>query len=267
MLTQRWRKVDSNLRAPDYGEPSGAREVAHAARRRGDQGRAVGDESASRNRKFESTPLQRRVHKPPVPQAAEAMADDEGALAQLGIRKGQIAEGTALLGRGLTVWEEGGGRVGSPYLKSVLAEGMAELGNITRALDLVDEAIVQIGRPGWEERYYYAEVLRIRGWLLSLRGDPAAAERAYIASLDWARQQQAKSWELRTATSYARLMRDHGRVGEAYKLLAPVYEWFTEGFATKDLKDAKALLEELADAQALLASEGLTAEGVNAERA
>ena len=78
------------------------------------------------------------------------MADDEGALAQLGIRKGQIAEGTALLGRGLTVWEEGGGRVGSPYLKSVLAEGMAELGNITRALDLVDEAIVQIGRPGWE---------------------------------------------------------------------------------------------------------------------
>ena len=130
------------------------------------------------------------------------MADDEGALAQLGIRKGQIAEGTALLGRGLTVWEEGGGRVGSPYLKSVLAEGMAELGNITRALDLVDEAIVQIERPGWEERYYYAEVLRIRGWLLSLRGDPAAAERAYIASLDWARQQQAKSWELRTATSY-----------------------------------------------------------------
>ena len=66
-MTQRWRKVDSNLRAPDYGEPSGAREVAHAARRRGDQGRAVGDESASRNRKFESTPLQRRVHEPSVP--------------------------------------------------------------------------------------------------------------------------------------------------------------------------------------------------------
>src|SRR6516164_2008662 len=121
-----------------------------------------------RDRWFESGSLQRRVHKPPVPQAAEAMADDEGALAQLGIRKGQIAEGTALLGRGLTVWEEGGGRVGSPYLKSVLAEGMAELGNITRALDLVDEAIVQIERPGWEERYYYAEVLRIGGWLLSL---------------------------------------------------------------------------------------------------
>ena len=71
-------------------------------------------------------------------------------------------------------------------------------------------------------------------------------ERAYIASLDWARQQQAKSWELRTATSYARLMRDQGRAREARELLAPIYGWFTEGFGTKDLKDAKALLEELA---------------------
>jgi predicted ATPase len=90
------------------------------------------------------------------------------------------------------------------------------------------------------------------GRALSLRRNPPyqglaeGAERAYIASLDWARQQQAKSWELRTATSYARLMRDHGRVGEAHELLAPVYGWFTEGFATKDLRDAKALLEELA---------------------
>jgi predicted ATPase len=100
-------------------------------------------------------------------------------------------------------------------------------------------------RPGWEERHYYAEALRIKSWLLSVKGDSAGAERSYIASLDWARQQQAKSWELRTATSYARLMRDQGRVGEAYELLAPVYAWFTEGFATKDLKDAEALLEEL----------------------
>jgi predicted ATPase len=81
--------------------------------------------------------------------------------------------------------------------------------------------------------------------MLSLDGDPAGAERGYIASLDWARQQQAKSWELRTATSYARLMRDQVRVGEARDLLAPVYGWFTEGFATKDLREAKALLEEL----------------------
>ena len=78
-----------------------------------------------------------------------------------------------------------------------------------------------------------------------MKGDPAGAEHAYIASLDWARTQQAKSWELRTAMSYARLLRDQGRVAEAYELLAPVYGWFTEGFDTGDLVEAKALLEEL----------------------
>jgi predicted ATPase len=65
-------------------------------------------------------------------------------------------------------------------------------------------------------------------------------------SLDWARQQQAKSWELRTATSYARLMREQGKRAEAHALLAPVYGWFTEGLDTLDLKEAKALGEELA---------------------
>jgi predicted ATPase len=161
------------------------------------------------------------------------------------IRKGQIAEGMASLERGIGVWEQSGGRLAIPYFKSALAEGMAQLGNLAGALVLIDQAIAQIDRPGWEERWYYAETLRIKGWLLLLKGDPVGAERSYIASLDWARQQEAKSWELRTATSYARLLRDQGRIGEAYKLLAPVYAWFTEGFATKDLKDAKALLDEL----------------------
>ncbi len=112
-------------------------------------------------------------------------------------------------------------------------------------LKRVAEAIAQVEQPGWEERYYYAEILRIKGWLRARTGDPEGAERAYLASLDWARTQQAKSWELRTATSYARLMRDQGRVEEAYELLAPVYGWFTEGCDTRDLKEAKVLLEEL----------------------
>jgi predicted ATPase len=161
------------------------------------------------------------------------------------IRKGQTAEEIAVLERGFLIWEEGGGRTRSTYAKTVLAEGRAQLGDLPGALHLVDDAIAQIERPGWQERCYYAETLRIKGWLLLPKGDLEAAERAYLASLDWARQQQAKSWELRTATSYARLMRDQRRVGEAYELLAPVYGWFTEGFATKDLKDAKALLDEL----------------------
>jgi hypothetical protein len=129
------------------------------------------------------------------------------------IRKGQTSEGVALLERGLAAWERGGGRASSRYYKSVLAEGMAQPGDVAGALHLVDEAIVPIERPGWEERHYYAEALRIKGWLLSLKGDAAGAERAYTASLDRARQQQAKSWELRTATSYARLMRNRGRGG------------------------------------------------------
>jgi predicted ATPase len=123
---------------------------------------------------------------------------------------------------------------------------MAQAGDLAAALGLIDGAIAQIERPGWEERYYYAEALRIRAWLLMLKSDAEGAERAYIASLDWARKQQAKSWELRTATSYARLMRERGREREARELLAPVYGWFTEGFDTLDLKEAKALLDELA---------------------
>jgi predicted ATPase len=162
------------------------------------------------------------------------------------IRKGQVAEGMALTERGLAAYEAGGGRQGCPSFKSGLAEGMAQRGDLAGALVLIDEAIAQIERPGWEERYYYAEALRVRGQLLLLEGDPAEAERAYIASLDWARRQQAKSWELRTATSYARMLRDQGRVREARCLLATIYGWFTEGFDTADLKDAKALLAELA---------------------
>ena len=76
--------------------------------------------------------------------------------------------------------------------------------------------------------------------------DASRAESYFAAALAIARHQQAKSWELRTATSYARVLRDQGRAREARDLLAPIYEWFTEGFATKDLKETKALLDELA---------------------
>jgi class 3 adenylate cyclase/tetratricopeptide (TPR) repeat protein len=175
------------------------------------------------------------------------------------IGKDQVTEGMALLESGLAFWEESGGRLNSPYRKSVLAIGIAQRGDLDAALDLIDKVIAQIERPGWEERWYYAETLRIKGWILALAGESGAAERAYIASLDWARRQHAKSWELRTATSYARLLRDQGRAAEARDLLAPVYDWFTEGFATKDLKEAKVLLDELADASASPASEGLAA--------
>ena len=181
------------------------------------------------------------------------------------IRKGETAEGIALLKKGHAFWEVGGGRCANPYWRSVLAEGVAQHGNLDGALHLIDEVIAEIERPGRLERHYYAEALRIKGWLLTRLADLEAAERSYLASLDWARTQQAKSWELRTATSYARLMRDQGRVSEAHEPLAPVYDWFTEGFATKDLKDARALLDDLANARALPTSGGLATAGVSPE--
>jgi len=82
--------------------------------------------------------------------------------------------------------------------------------------------------------------------MLSLKGDSDGAEQNYHASLEVAREQQAKSWELRTSTHLARLWQSQGQRKKAYELLAPVYEWFTEGFGTRDLIEAKALIDELA---------------------
>ena len=156
------------------------------------------------------------------------------------------AEGIALLKAGITDWEASGGKVHSPNLKAFLAEAMALTGDLDHALHLIDEIIAQVERPGWEELQHYAEILRLKGWMLSLKGDPDGAERNFLASLDWARRQQAKMWELRTSTSLARLWQSQGKRQDAYELLAPVYGWFTEGFDTKDLQEAKALLDEIA---------------------
>ena len=139
-----------------------------------------------------------------------------------------------------------GQRLGIGSVATIWATATASLGRTQEALAFLEEALAQIERPGWEERTDLAEVLRTKGWVHALAGVyPASAEAGYRASLDVARAQQAKSWELRTATAYAQLLKDLGRCDEALTLLAPIYEWFTEGFDTRDLRDAKALLEEL----------------------
>jgi hypothetical protein len=162
------------------------------------------------------------------------------------IQGGRPAEGILPLKTCIAVWEASGGKARSPSMKAFLAEGVALTGDLENALKLLDEAIVQIERPGWEECLHYAEILRLKGWMLSLKGDLEGAEWNFLASLDWARRQQAKMWELRTSSSLARLWQSQGKRQDAYDLLAPVYDWFTEGFDTKDLQDAKLLLEELA---------------------
>ena len=131
-------------------------------------------------------------------------------------------------------------------MKAFLAEAMALTGDLNDSLQLIEEQIIQIERAGWDERLCYAEILRLKGWLLSLKGDVEGAERNFLASLDWARRQHAKMWELRTSASLARLWQSQGKRQDAYALLAPVYAWFTEGFDAKDLLDAKTLLAELA---------------------
>jgi predicted ATPase len=161
------------------------------------------------------------------------------------IREGRVAEGMVPLKAGIAIWEASGGKAGIPTFNALLAEGMALIGDLDNAHHLLGEARAQIERPGWEERVHYAEILRLEGWIFSLKGDAKGAERNFLASLDWARRQQAKMWELRTSTNLARLWQSQGKRQDAYELLAPVYNWFTEGFDTKDLQDAKALLAEL----------------------
>ena len=99
-----------------------------------------------------------------------------------------------------------------------------------------------------KEKYWEAEINRVAGEiaLKSPEADVAKAKTYFQRALTVARKQQAKSWELRAAMSLARLWRDQGKVQQSRELLAPVYGWFTEGFDTRDLKEAKALLDELA---------------------
>jgi predicted ATPase len=163
------------------------------------------------------------------------------------IREAKPEDGIAPLRAAVMIWDQAGGKLHGPYTKAVLAEGMALTGEVDNALQLIDEQIEQVERPGWKERVHYAEILRLKGWMLTLKDDLAGAEKSFLASLDWAREQQAKSWELRTSTSLARLWQGQGKGKgkEALDLLKPIYDWFTEGFDTKDLKEAKALLDEL----------------------
>ena len=161
------------------------------------------------------------------------------------LREGRLEEGIRQLHSGIERWRTSAGELSVPYYQALLAEGLVVSGDLVGGLRLIEESVVQIARPGWEERWYVAEVLRLKGWMLQKQGTLDAAEQSYCASLDVAREQQAKSWELRTSTNLAGLWQSQGKRKEAYELIAPIYNWFTEGFETKDLKDAKALLEEL----------------------
>jgi len=159
------------------------------------------------------------------------------------IMDGDVAAGISLLRRGSTAYRASGAEAYTPYHLALLARACEIARQIEESLTLLDDAFQIVRRTG--SQWFAAELNRHKGQLLLRQGQVDAAEELYRKALTIAREQQAKMWELRAAVSLARLRRDQGRPAEAGDLLAPVYGWFTEGFGTPDLKEAKALLEEL----------------------
>jgi class 3 adenylate cyclase/predicted ATPase len=159
------------------------------------------------------------------------------------VKNGDMEEGISLLRRGSTAYSVTASDAWMPYFLTLLAAAHEIVGQGEAGLHLMDEALQIVERNG--ERWFAAELNRRKGQLLLRQGQPEAAEELYCKALSIAEEQEAKLWELRTAASLARLRRDQGRRATARDLLAPVYGWFTEGFDTPDLKEAKALLDEL----------------------
>jgi predicted ATPase len=161
------------------------------------------------------------------------------------VEEGEAEEGLARLRTGLDAYRATGGKVWEARSLGLCADACLESGRIADGLSAVREALAGVEET--EARYYEAELNRLEGELLlsSKEPDESRAEASFRKAIAIAAGQEAKSWELRAATSLARLMARQGRREEARALLAPVHDWFTEGSDTADLKDAKALLDEL----------------------
>jgi len=157
--------------------------------------------------------------------------------------QGQGEAGMIQVRQGITAFRTTGAALAVPYFSALLAEVCDHLGHPEDGLQALAEAHTLVEQH--EERYWEAEVHRLRGvLLLQQTGTPQAEAEAWLQrALDVARRQEAKSLELRAAMSLSRLWQQQGRRQEAHDLLSEVYAWFTEGFDTPDLQDAKALLE------------------------
>jgi class 3 adenylate cyclase/predicted ATPase len=159
--------------------------------------------------------------------------------------QGRGEEGIAEMRQGVIDWRALGVRTMVPYLLTLLAEAHGACGQVEEGLRVLAEALAVVHETG--ERFHEAELYRTQGDLLLRQTTPDAhqTEICFQQALDVARRQQAKAWELRAAMSLARLWQQQGKRQDAYDLLAPVYNWFTEGFDTADLQEAKALLDAL----------------------
>src|SRR5262249_16791616 len=159
------------------------------------------------------------------------------------IRNGDVTEGISLLRDGAAAYRARGAEVWMPYYIDLLAKAHEIAGQIEEALTLLDAALQIVERTG--ERWFAAELNRYKGQLLLGQGHLEGAEELYRKALGIAKEQEAKLWELRVVTSPARLRGEPHRRADTRDLLAPIYSWFTEGFGAPDLKEAKALLEQL----------------------
>ena len=186
-----------------------------------------------------------------------ALAEEKGALfwKALGMVRqgcvlaltGRASDATEMLIPGIAAHPTMGATLNAPFYLLHLARAHAELGQLEAALRCIGEAMTAAETT--KEKWCEAEIHRTAGEiaLMSPEPDAAKAQAHFERAIAIARAQKAKSWELRAATSLARLWRDHGERQQARDLLAPVYGWFTEGFDTADLKEAKALLDELTE--------------------
>ncbi len=158
---------------------------------------------------------------------------------------GKASDAIQTLTSGVTALRSTGSTLWLPLGFSYLAMAYAELGQFNEAWRSIGDAMTAMETT--KEKWFEADIHRIAGKiaLMSPEADAAKAQEYFERALAVARKQQTKSWELRAAMSLARLWRDQGKPNEARELLAPVYGWFTEGFDTRDLKDAKSLLNEL----------------------
>jgi predicted ATPase len=166
------------------------------------------------------------------------------ALAEQGAR----ANGVAQIRQGLSAWKAAGSETYRTYFLALLAEALGQDGKIEEGLGVLADALAQVQATG--EGLHGAELHRLQGeFLLRREGSEVTcreAEACFHQALTIARQQQAKSLELRAVMSLVRLYRQQGRPAEARPTLAACYDWFTEGFDTPDLQEAKALLDQLA---------------------
>ena len=163
------------------------------------------------------------------------------------IGQGLEADSIEQMRQGLAVHQATGSEVIRPHFLALLVEALGRTDQKEAGLHLLREALAMVNRSG--ERCYEAELYRLQGELL-LKQSSHCAEQCFHQAIKVARQQQAKSWELRAATSLARVYQQRGKSHEARTVLKEIYNWFTEGFDTADLREAKALLDQLPQATA-----------------